>query len=86
VVLSPRLTRHLSVVYPNERFHSRLVNSFVKRAKEPSRRAANRGQDPTHGQSRTIVATHNARSRPASLAAQHELGPAGISPLERAMS
>lgn len=34
VQLSPRLTRHLSVVYPKERFHSRLVNSFVEFAKE----------------------------------------------------
>ncbi|MDH4093675.1 MAG: LysR family transcriptional regulator [Betaproteobacteria bacterium] len=34
VPLAPRLTRHLSVVYPKERFHSRLVNSFVQFAKE----------------------------------------------------
>jgi DNA-binding transcriptional LysR family regulator len=34
VPLAPRLTRHLSVVYPKERFHSRLVNSFVHFAKE----------------------------------------------------
>ncbi|MDH5578907.1 MAG: LysR family transcriptional regulator [Betaproteobacteria bacterium] len=34
VPLSPRLTRHLAVVYPKERFHSRLVNSFVLFAKE----------------------------------------------------
>ena len=34
IPLSPRLTRHLSVVYPKERFHSRLVNSFVEFAKE----------------------------------------------------
>ncbi len=34
VPLSPRLLRHLSVVYPKERFHSRLVNSFVEFAKE----------------------------------------------------
>jgi DNA-binding transcriptional LysR family regulator len=34
VPLSPRLTRHLSVVYPKERFHSRVVNSFVQFAKE----------------------------------------------------
>jgi DNA-binding transcriptional LysR family regulator len=32
--LAPRLIRHLSVVYPMERFHSRLVNSFVQFAKE----------------------------------------------------
>jgi DNA-binding transcriptional LysR family regulator len=32
--LAPRLIRHLSVVYPKERFHSRLVNSFVQFAKE----------------------------------------------------
>jgi DNA-binding transcriptional LysR family regulator len=34
VPLEPRLTRHLSVVYPKERFHSRLVNSFVQFAKQ----------------------------------------------------
>jgi DNA-binding transcriptional LysR family regulator len=34
VPLAPRLTRHLSVVYPKERFHSRLVNGFVQFAKE----------------------------------------------------
>jgi DNA-binding transcriptional LysR family regulator len=34
VPLVPRLTRHFTVVYPKERFHSRLVNSFVQFAKE----------------------------------------------------
>jgi len=34
IALSPRLTRHLAVVYPKERFQSRLVNSFVQFAKE----------------------------------------------------
>jgi DNA-binding transcriptional LysR family regulator len=34
VPLAPRLTRHLSVVYPKERFHSRLVSGFVQFAKE----------------------------------------------------
>jgi len=34
VPLSPRITRYLSVVYPKERLHSRLVNSFVQFAKE----------------------------------------------------
>ena len=34
VPLAPRLTRHLSVVDPKERFHSRLVNAFVAFAKE----------------------------------------------------
>jgi DNA-binding transcriptional LysR family regulator len=34
VALSPRLDRHLSVVYAKERFHSRLVNSFVDFAKD----------------------------------------------------
>jgi DNA-binding transcriptional LysR family regulator len=34
VALSPRILRHLAVVYPKERFHSRLVNSFVEFAKE----------------------------------------------------
>ena len=34
IPLSPRLNRHLSVVYAKERFHSRLVNGFVQFAKE----------------------------------------------------
>lgn len=34
VPLSPRLIRHLSVVYPKERFHSLLVSGFVQFAKE----------------------------------------------------
>jgi DNA-binding transcriptional LysR family regulator len=34
IPLSPRLNRHLCVVYPKERFHSRLVNEFVQFAKE----------------------------------------------------
>jgi len=34
VPLSPRLVRHMSVVYPKERFHSRLVNEFVQFAKQ----------------------------------------------------
>jgi len=34
VPLAPRLTRNLSVVYPKERFHSRLVNTFVQFTKE----------------------------------------------------
>lgn len=33
VPLSPRLIRNLSVVYPKERFRSRLVNTFVQFAK-----------------------------------------------------
>ncbi len=34
VPLYPRLIRNISVVYPRERFHSRVVNSFVQFAKE----------------------------------------------------
>lgn len=34
VPLAPPLVRQLSVVYPKERFHSRLVNEFVQFAKE----------------------------------------------------
>jgi DNA-binding transcriptional LysR family regulator len=34
VPLSPRLTRNLSVVYPKEKFRSRLLNAFVQFAKE----------------------------------------------------
>ena len=44
IALSPRLKRHLSVVYPKERFHSRLVDSFVQFAKE--RLVALQGGDP----------------------------------------
>jgi DNA-binding transcriptional LysR family regulator len=43
IPLSPRLTRHMAVVYPKERFHSRLVNGFVQFAKE--RLAALQGAD-----------------------------------------
>ena len=32
--LAPPLIRHLSVVYPKERFHSKVVNGFVCFAKE----------------------------------------------------
>lgn len=34
IPLSPRLIRHLSVVYPKDRFHSRLVGGFVAFAKD----------------------------------------------------
>lgn len=34
VPLAPRLIRNLAVVYPKERFQSRLVNGFVQFAKE----------------------------------------------------
>lgn len=34
VPLSPRLIRNLSVVYPKERIHSRLVNAFIGFARE----------------------------------------------------
>lgn len=34
IALSPPLVRHLSVVYPKERFHSRLIEGFVLFAKE----------------------------------------------------
>jgi DNA-binding transcriptional LysR family regulator len=34
IPLSPPLTRHLSVVFPRERIHSRLVNTFVHFARE----------------------------------------------------
>jgi len=34
IPLMPRLDRHFSVVYPKERIHSKLVNSFVEFAKE----------------------------------------------------
>lgn len=44
VPLSPRLNRHLAVVYPKERFHSRLVNGFVEFAKE--RLAAMQAAEP----------------------------------------
>ena len=34
IPLAPRLIRHLSVVYPKERFHPKLVTAFVEFAKE----------------------------------------------------
>ena len=34
IALSPRLIRNLSVVYPKERIHSRLVNAFMAFARE----------------------------------------------------
>lgn len=43
IPLSPRLTRQLAVVYPKERFHSRLVSGFVQFAKE--RLAAQQGAE-----------------------------------------
>ena len=44
IPLSPPLVRKLSVVYPKERLHSRLVNNFVQFAKE--RLAALQAQPP----------------------------------------
>ena len=40
VQLSPRLMRKLSVVYPKERFRSRLANTFIEFAKERLRASA----------------------------------------------
>jgi len=34
IPLAPALIRHLSVVYPKERFHSKVVNAFVQFAKQ----------------------------------------------------
>ena len=34
IALSPPLVRQLAVVYPKERFHSRLVEDFVQFAKQ----------------------------------------------------
>lgn len=34
IPLAPPLIRHLSVVYPKERFHSKVVNAFIQFAKE----------------------------------------------------
>jgi DNA-binding transcriptional LysR family regulator len=39
VPLAPRLMRSLSLVYPRERFRSRLVNTFVDFAKARLREA-----------------------------------------------
>jgi DNA-binding transcriptional LysR family regulator len=50
VPLKPRLTRNLSVVYPKERFHSRLVNEFVQFAK--TRLAAPQESEPEHAAAR----------------------------------
>jgi DNA-binding transcriptional LysR family regulator len=42
VALSPRLMRTLSVVYPKERFRSRLSDTFIEFARERLRTAAER--------------------------------------------
>jgi DNA-binding transcriptional LysR family regulator len=34
IPLSPPLTRCFSLIYPNERFHSKLLQSFVEFAKQ----------------------------------------------------
>jgi DNA-binding transcriptional LysR family regulator len=34
IALSPPLVRQLAVVYPKERFHSRLIEGFVQFAKD----------------------------------------------------
>jgi DNA-binding transcriptional LysR family regulator len=44
VPLVPPLIRHLSVVYPKERFHSKIVHGFVEFAKD--RLAAKRTPEP----------------------------------------
>jgi DNA-binding transcriptional LysR family regulator len=44
IPLSPQLNRQLAVVYPKERFHSRLVSGFVQFAKE--RLAGLQGAEP----------------------------------------
>jgi DNA-binding transcriptional LysR family regulator len=43
IPLSPPVIRHLSVVYPKERIHAKVVNDFVRFAKD--RLAASRGSD-----------------------------------------
>jgi DNA-binding transcriptional LysR family regulator len=42
IPLAPQLIRHLSVVYPRERIHAKIVDDFVRFAKE--RLAASRGE------------------------------------------
>jgi hypothetical protein len=42
VPLSPRLMRRLSVVYPKEKFRSRLADTFIAFAKERLRTGADR--------------------------------------------
>ena len=44
IPLAPPLIRHLSVVYPKERIHSKVVSEFVRFAKE--RLAASRATEP----------------------------------------
>jgi DNA-binding transcriptional LysR family regulator len=46
VPLEPRLIRHLSVVYPKERMHSRVVSAFLQFAKEKLRAAPSEHQGP----------------------------------------
>jgi DNA-binding transcriptional LysR family regulator len=48
VPLAPRLLRNLSVVYPRERYHSRVVSAFIEFAKE--RLAALQAAEPAAAQ------------------------------------
>jgi DNA-binding transcriptional LysR family regulator len=59
VPLSPALYRHFSVVYPKERIHSRLVNSFVDFAKERMT-AMQRGADSLELVTQRVQATRGA--------------------------
>ena len=60
--LAPRLLRNLSVVYPKERMHSRLVSAFLQFAKSElaAERPAAAGNDPASG--RATTARHGARA------------------------
>jgi hypothetical protein len=46
VPLAPPLVRHLSMVYPRERMHSRLVSSFIRSAAAHLRASCAEASEP----------------------------------------
>ena len=61
IPLSPPVIRHLSVVYPRERIHAKVVNEFVRFAKE--RLAASRGAAIASRPDRRVDAVKSASRR-----------------------
>ena len=85
IPLAPRLLRPLSVVYPKERIHSRLINSFLGFAKE--RIAAMRPVEDAehtqdhragHGADRSAPPKAAARPERASARTAAQLGPRSL--------
>ena len=86
IALAPRLLRPLSVVYPKERIHSRLINSFLGFAKEriaamrPVADAERAAQDHCTGHGTDRAAPPKAAARPerASARTAAQLGPRSL--------